>query len=274
MSKSIMDSKCFQCPPQSKDYRDFWSRKSDSSKKNKNNKYRPDGERDKDSSVRPLFCEVGVLTQCKGSAYIERGRTKVIASVFGPREVNKKLDFSSTTGILSVEYCETPFSSSSSNRSSKSPSNEDKNISLFLAQTFRSTVCLHLYPKSRIDIFITVLENDGSAIPTAITAGALALSDASINLFDLVIGASVKMSLGKALIDPCKAEEEVGDMEDAEDNRGNIIIGYQPSLEQIAALLQDGVLEQSVLSAQIRDLIKVAKGNPSLYSRVPYSFPQ
>nr|ACO10228.1 Exosome complex exonuclease MTR3 [Caligus rogercresseyi] len=253
MNKPLVDSRRFTLPPDAKDYRVYSSKKDNASSKSQ---YRLDGEREKDISVRPLFCEVGILTQSKGSAYLERGRTKVLASVFGPREVSKKLDFSSTAGSLNVEYKEAPFASRSDGRGEA----KERDVGLFLAQTLRSTVCLHLYPKSRIDVCITVLEDDGSAIPTAITAAALALSDASINLFDLVIGASVKLCGGKALSYPCKAEEGIqAHGSNAEENQGHIIIGYQPSLEQIAALLQDGVLESSALSSQMRSLIKAAE---------------
>ncbi|XP_040572802.1 exosome complex component MTR3 [Lepeophtheirus salmonis] len=250
MNKKQTDFRRFQSPSDAKDYRIFLKNEN----KGEKDKYRLDGERLKDSSVRSLFCEVGVLTKCKGSAYIERGLTKVIASVFGPREIQKKLDFSSTTGILSVEYKETAFAS----RDTSDNSNE-KNISLFLAETLRSTVCLHLYPKSKIDVFITVLENDGSAVATAITAASLALSDASINLFDLAIGSSVRLHKKRAFVDPCKKEEGIHASITDEENDGNIVIGYQPSLEQIVALLQDGIMEQTVLSSQIQNLIISAK---------------
>ncbi|CAB4067588.1 EXT1 [Lepeophtheirus salmonis] len=223
--------------------------------KGKKDKYRLDGERLKDSSVRSLFCEVGVLTKCKGSAYIERGQTKVIASVFGPREIQKKLDFSSTTGILSVEYKETAFAS----RDTSDNSNEKK-IS------------------SKIDVFITVLENDGSAVATAITAASLALSDASINLFDLAIGflspnysqLFQRLHKKRAFVDPCKKEEGIHASITDEENDGNIVIGYQPSLEQIVALLQDGIMEQTVFIVADTKLNYFRERNLAYDSRMSY----
>ena len=49
----------------------------------------------------------------------------------------------------------------------------------------------HLYPKSQIDIFITVLENDGSVLASSITCAGLALINASIHVFDVIIGSSI-----------------------------------------------------------------------------------
>ena len=47
------------------------------------------------------------------------------------------------------------------------------------------------YPKSQIDVFITVVEDGGSLLATCITAAGLALCHASIDVYDLVVGSSV-----------------------------------------------------------------------------------
>ena len=49
----------------------------------------------------------------------------------------------------------------------------------------------HLYPKSQIDVFITVLEDDGSSLAAAITCAGLAVADAAIDMFDVIVGASL-----------------------------------------------------------------------------------
>ena len=54
----------------------------------------------------------------------------------------------------------------------------------------------HLYPKSQIDVFVTVLQNDGSVLASSITCAGMALIDASIHVFDVIIGSSmVRMTL-------------------------------------------------------------------------------
>lgn len=47
------------------------------------------------------------------------------------------------------------------------------------------------FPRARMDMYMTVLEDDGGALATAITCGALALSNANIEMYDIVIGASL-----------------------------------------------------------------------------------
>ena len=49
----------------------------------------------------------------------------------------------------------------------------------------------HLYPKSQIDVHVVVLEDSGSVLASALTCAGLALADASIHMFDVIIGASL-----------------------------------------------------------------------------------
>ena len=47
--------------------------------------YRIDGRRA--NELRKIECKLGVFEQADGSAYIEQGNTKVLATVYGPHEV-------------------------------------------------------------------------------------------------------------------------------------------------------------------------------------------
>ena len=49
----------------------------------------------------------------------------------------------------------------------------------------------HLYPKSQIDVFVKILEDDGCTLASALTVASLALSDAGIQMFDLLVGTSL-----------------------------------------------------------------------------------
>ena len=48
-----------------------------------------------------------------------------------------------------------------------------------------------MYPKSQIDVFVTILEDDGSSLAAAITCAGLALADAAIDMFDVIVGSSL-----------------------------------------------------------------------------------
>lgn len=45
----------------------------------------------KPHELRKIHCEVGVFAQADGSATLSQGNTKIIATVYGPHEVNYKL---------------------------------------------------------------------------------------------------------------------------------------------------------------------------------------
>lgn len=53
--------------------------------------------------------KTGVLNQAKGSAYVEYQKTKVICSVFDPREIPNKNEYS-INGELYCEFKFAPFS--------------------------------------------------------------------------------------------------------------------------------------------------------------------
>ena len=49
----------------------------------------------------------------------------------------------------------------------------------------------HQFPKAQVEVYVLVLENDGSALAASLTCAGLALADASIPMHDLVLGASL-----------------------------------------------------------------------------------
>jgi exosome complex component MTR3 len=48
-----------------------------------------------------------------------------------------------------------------------------------------------MYPKSQIDVYVTILEDDGSALAAALTVSGLALANGAIHMFDSLVGASL-----------------------------------------------------------------------------------
>ena len=121
------------------------------------NKPQPRSERSegrKSDAHRKIFLSTGVISKAKGSAYIEQGGTKIIVGVFGPKEVQKRSDFS-VTGSLSTEFKFAPFASDKQKHSDK----EAEELSLVVSEALSSTVCLNKYPKSVIEVGITVLQD-------------------------------------------------------------------------------------------------------------------
>lgn len=56
------------------------------------------------------------------------------------------------------------------------------------------------FPKAQVDVYAYVLENDGGALAAAITAASLALTDASIEMYDMVAACNVRL-FGKVITD-------------------------------------------------------------------------
>ena len=139
------------------------------------------------NQMRPLFIKVGVNSQANGSAYLELGRTKIICTVYGPRE-STKYQYSEKAKLV----CDFRYVTFSREGERKKPQQEEesKEISLLVQQSLESSVILTKFPKSVIDIYILVLQADGSIVSASINCASLALADAGIEMFDLVSSCS------------------------------------------------------------------------------------
>lgn len=42
----------------------------------------------KPNEIRRIQCKLGLLSRADGSAYFQQGNTRIMAAVYGPREVN------------------------------------------------------------------------------------------------------------------------------------------------------------------------------------------
>ncbi|MCQ4406566.1 MAG: exosome complex exonuclease Rrp41, partial [Sulfolobaceae archaeon] len=69
---------------------------------------RTDGRRP--DELRPIRIELGVLKNADGSAIFEMGNTKVIAAVYGPKEMHPRHMALPDRTVLRVRYHMTPFS--------------------------------------------------------------------------------------------------------------------------------------------------------------------
>jgi exosome complex component MTR3 len=82
--------------------------------------------------------KTGVVSQAKGSAYIEQNNTKVVCSVFDPREIPRKSGYS-VNGELYCEFKFAPFSCIKWR--SHQPDAFEKECSLILRRSLEPAVC-------------------------------------------------------------------------------------------------------------------------------------
>ena len=186
----------------------------------------------KADELRPIKLEVGVLGNADGSAYIEHGKNKILAAVFGPREMHPKHLSQADRMVIRCRYHMAPFSVQE--RKSPAPSRREVELSKVIRESLEPSVFVDLYPRTGIDIFIEVLQADGGTRCASITAASLAIADAGIPMRDLVVACAA----GKV------DETVVLDLMDTEDKVGvaDVPIAFMPNLNAVTLLQMDGIL--------------------------------
>jgi len=195
------------------------------------------GDGRKFDELRDIKISVGILPNPNGSALIEFGKNKIIAGVYGPREVHPRHLAKQDTGVLRCTYMMSTFAVDE--RKSPAPSRREKELSMIIRQSLEPSIFLRYYPKTLIDVHIQVLCADGGTRCASIIAASLALADAGIFMRDLVASVAV----GKIQDEQGKGHI-VLDLSDVEDKEGlgDLPIAMMPRSRQITLLQFDGEL--------------------------------
>ncbi|XP_033103266.1 exosome complex component MTR3-like isoform X2 [Anneissia japonica] len=210
--------------------------------------------------LRPVFLKAGIVSQSKGSAYMEVKNTKVICAVYGPHEVDRREDFQ-MNGQLRCEFKFATFACRA--RRQHQSDAQEKEFSVIVQKALESAVCLSKFPKAQLDIFVTVLEDGGSCLAAALTCASAAVADAGIDMYDVAIGCTVKQIGERCLIDPTFDEEQsVLSKENKEAGSGRTTICLLPSINQISAFLQEGELD---VEASVQGMQSCIEGCQRLY---------
>lgn len=188
----------------------------------------------KPDELRPIHIESGVIPNADGSAYIEMGRNKIIAGVYGPREMHPKRFSKPNMGILRCRYHMAPFSVDP--RRSPAPSRRDQEISMVMTDAIEPALFLERYPRSVIDVFVEIIEADGGTRCASINAAAVALADAGIPMKDLVSSCAAGKYEGNLILD-------LGDYEDKE-GESDVPVAYLPKIDQVTLLQMEGIMTQ------------------------------
>ncbi|KAM0952981.1 putative ribosomal protein S5 domain 2-type [Dioscorea sansibarensis] len=178
------------------------------------------------NQCRPAFLRTGAGNAASGSAYAEFGTTKVIVSVFGPRESKKAMMYSDI-GRLNCNVSFTTFSTPI-----RGQGLDNKEYSSMLHKALEGAIILESFPKTTVDVFALVLESGGSDLPVIITCASLALADAGIMMYDLVSSVSVSCFGKNLVIDPTAEEEAFQD--------GSFMVTYMPSRKEVTQLTLTG----------------------------------
>lgn len=181
---------------------------------------------------RKIMIKAGVLKNANGSAYIEFGDNKILAGVFGPRDVHPKHLANTDTGILRCRYHMSPFSVEERKR--PAPSRREIEISKVIKEALKPAVMLEQFPRTVVDIFIEVLQADGGSRCAALAAASVALADAGIPMRDMVSACAAGKVADTIVLDVNNEEDQAG--------QADMPVGYMPNMKKITLIQLDGVL--------------------------------
>ncbi|KNC47684.1 uncharacterized protein AMSG_11787 [Thecamonas trahens ATCC 50062] len=168
---------------------------------------RLDGRRP--DELRKLQARMDLFSRADGSAYVEMGNTKVVAAVYGPREVRRASMAKHDRAVVRAEFGMATFATGERKKSSKGDKRSAE-VSQMLVATFEPVILTELFPRSQIDIFVHVLQADGGNVAAAINAATLALIDAGIPLKDFVVACSAGHIDGANVLDLNYLEDSSG----------------------------------------------------------------
>lgn len=172
---------------------------------------RDDGRRPHE--IRRLRVQLGPLatggcTNSSGSALVEMGLTVAMTTVTGPLACLRRSDELPDRAILDVSVQQAPFAPSGDRRISSNNDRRLIELSHLIKRALEATLLLQLYPKSRIQICVIILADDGGRLCAAINSASMACVDAGIPMKDLLCSCSAGYAgEGTTLVDLNRREE-------------------------------------------------------------------
>jgi exosome complex component RRP41 len=203
----------------------------------------------KPDEMRQVKLEVGVVPNADGSAYIEQGKNRIVAGVYGPREVHPKHMALQDRTVLKCRYHMAPFSVQE--RKSPAPSRREVELSKVIRDSLEPAIFMEYYPRTMIDVFIEVLQADGGTRCASITAAALALADAGIPMRDLVVACAAGKADDTIVLDLMDEEDKLG--------KADVPVAIMPNLNAITLLQMDGKLTHEEFESAVNLAIEGCK---------------
>lgn len=197
--------------------------------------------------LRPMQMKLDVVDRSNGSAEVSFGNTTAIAAVYGPRTLFPKFMQESDTGIIRTRYNMAPFSVV--DRKSPGPDRRSNEISKVIRLALEPSLFLEDFPKATIDVFIEIIQADGSTRVTGINAASVALAAAGASMRDIVAACSVG-KIDDALIVDLNGTED-------QNSGADVAVAIMPRSDRITLLQMDGALTKE----EVLTLLSFAKEN-------------
>ena len=199
--------------------------------------------------LRPVKLEVGVIPNADGSAYIEHGKNKILAAVYGPREVHPKHLALQDRTVMRCRYHMAPFSVQE--RKSPAPSRREIEVSKVIRESLEPAVFMEYYPRTMVNVFVEVLQADGGTRCASITAAALALADSGIPMKDLVVACAAGKVEDTVVLDLMDTEDKLG--------AADVPVALMPNLNAVTLLQMDGTLTHEEFEKAVNMAIEGCK---------------
>jgi exosome complex component MTR3 len=214
--------------------------------------------------LRRLCLETSIIHNSDGSALVELGHTKVLAQAVGPITSTDSSTISSMeegTLVCSVKFAPhvgvklesivanavTTLDSYhlSAGKISSLLSTRETDLSSRLHAALSPAVPLQHYPKCIWNVNMTILQDDGSVLSAAIVAASLALSDANVELYDVVSSCTVAVfsECDEMLADPTQDELAAAD--------ATVTLAIMPSWKNVTLWQQSGKLSSDEASRAV-----------------------
>jgi exosome complex component RRP41 len=203
----------------------------------------------KADELRPVKLEVGVIPNADGSAYIEHGKNKILAAVYGPREVHPKHLALQDRTVMRCRYHMAPFSVQE--RKSPAPSRREIEVSKVIRESLEPAVFMEYYPRTMVNVFVEVLQADGGTRCASITAAALALADSGIPMKDLVVACAAGKVEDTVVLDLMDTEDKLG--------AADVPVALMPNLNAVTLLQMDGTLTHEEFEKAVNMAIEGCK---------------
>ncbi|KAK9472989.1 3' exoribonuclease family, domain 1-domain-containing protein [Dipodascopsis tothii] len=182
-----------------------------------------------------LYLRPGLIPTASGSAYIETADYKVLVTVFGPRPIRSSF---SPVAKLSVK---TKIFLSQQAQQRSGQNDAERVFSDYVQTSLQPSLQLENYPKSAIDVYVTVLSGtpaEGLAtknlLAGCVTAASFATVDAGIEVFDIVTACAVVFTADAGGVrDVVYGDRARGDAS------GTAVVSYMASRDEVSGFAID-----------------------------------
>jgi len=184
---------------------------------------------------RKMKIKTDVIENAHGSAEVIFGKTKVVAAIYGPRIMHpKRLSLHDKT-LIRARY--DMFSFSVEDRKRPGPGRREIEISKVTSEALRSVTILEKFPRTVIDVFVSVTQADASTRIAGLNAASVAMANAGIPMKSLVVGVTFgkiydEKGVGHVAVDVFKPEDQWG--------MADVAYARAPSIDETVLLQMDG----------------------------------